>query len=226
MATGRRAEYARATKEAIRAAAHDLFLTNGYFSTRVEDIARAARVAPATVYAVGGGKNGLLRDLIETTTTSPENRELLVQLAELTDPGDLLRSIVDISAAKFARWSPLLRQVYAAAPQEPTVQEALDLAHAGLRNGLAVTAARLAALHALKPGMTAAEATDILWFHLSNRAYFTLTDDLSWPLPRTRTWLTQALTTALLHGNGPAPREGNGAVGHSGGQKISSRAGA
>ena len=196
--TGRRAEYAQATQEAIRAAARELFLTNGYFATRVEDIARTARVAPATVYAVGGGKNGLLRDLIETTTQSPANRELLAHLAGIDDPRALIVAIVDISAGKFADWSPLLRQVYAVAPQEPTVRESLDLAHAGLRNGLAVTARRLAELGALRPGVDVARATDILWFHLSNAAYFSLTDDLSWPLPEAGQWLTERLTSALL----------------------------
>ena len=198
VATGRRAEYAQATQEAIRAAARELFLTNGYFATRVEDIARTARVAPATVYAVGGGKNGLLRDLIESTTGSAENRELLARLAEIREPGELIKAIVGISAGKFADWSPLLRQVYAVAPQEPTVRESLDLAHAGLRNGLAVTARRLAELGALKPGLDAAGATDILWFHLSNAAYFSLTDDLSWPLERAKAWLTESLASALL----------------------------
>lgn len=198
MTTGRRAEYAQATQEAIRAAARELFLTNGYFATRVEDIARTARVAPATVYAVGGGKNGLLRDLIETTTRSPANQELLARLSAIDEPGALVAAIVDISAGKFADWSPLLRQVYAVAPQEPAVQESLELAHASLRSGLAVTARRLAELGALRPGTDDARATDILWFHLSNTAYFTLTDDLSWSLPQAKEWLTERLTSALL----------------------------
>src|SRR5258705_11212689 len=37
----------------------------GYFATKVDDIAALARVAPATVYAVSGGKQGLLRTLTE-----------------------------------------------------------------------------------------------------------------------------------------------------------------
>ncbi|MGW4944646.1 TetR/AcrR family transcriptional regulator [Actinoplanes sp. NPDC004185] len=198
MTTGRRAEYAQATQEAIRAAARELFLTKGYFATRVEDIARTARVAPATVYAVGGGKNGLLRDLIETTTRSPANQELLARLSAIDEPGTLITAIVDISAGKFADWSPLLRQVYAVAPQEPAVQESLELAHASLRNGLAVTGRRLAELGALRPGTDDARATHILWFHLSNTAYFTLTDDLSWSLPQAKEWLIERLTSALL----------------------------
>src|SRR5689334_18609086 len=69
--TGRRAEYAEATRVAIATAARELFMQQGYFGTTVDDIAAAARVAPATVYAVGGGKQGLLKSVIESATTAP-----------------------------------------------------------------------------------------------------------------------------------------------------------
>ena len=52
---GRRQEYAEANRQAIASAARRLFADQGYFSTRVEDIATEARVAPATVYSVSGG---------------------------------------------------------------------------------------------------------------------------------------------------------------------------
>src|SRR3979411_2113675 len=67
----RREEYAEATRQAIVAAARRLFSERGYFATKVDDIAAAARVAPATVYAVSGGKQGLLGTLMETAITDP-----------------------------------------------------------------------------------------------------------------------------------------------------------
>jgi hypothetical protein len=53
----------QATRQAIVGAARRLFSERGYFTTKVDDIAALARVAPATVYAVSGGKQGLLRTL-------------------------------------------------------------------------------------------------------------------------------------------------------------------
>jgi AcrR family transcriptional regulator len=44
----RRDEYAAATRAAIIDAARKLFSERGYFATKVEEIAEAARVAPAT----------------------------------------------------------------------------------------------------------------------------------------------------------------------------------
>src|ERR1700749_2119126 len=67
----RREEYAEATRQAILRAARQLFSEQGYFATKVDEIAVLARVAPATVYMVSGGKHGLLRTLMETGMTDP-----------------------------------------------------------------------------------------------------------------------------------------------------------
>jgi AcrR family transcriptional regulator len=195
---GRRAEYAQVTRAAIQSAARELFVRKGYFGTRIEDIARTARVAPATVYAVGGGKSGLLRKLIEDGTTDEQQAEFDAGMAALHDPHDVIRVVVEGTGSAFETWSPLMRQVIAAAPREPSVRESMEMAHAGLRRGLARTAGRLDELGALRSGMGVDEATDVLWFHLSNSAYFTLTDDLGWPLSRATAWLRRSLTAALL----------------------------
>ncbi|MEV6345838.1 helix-turn-helix domain-containing protein [Actinoplanes sp. NPDC051851] len=194
----RRSEYARMTREAILDAARSLFIEQGYYATKVEQIAEAARVAPATVYAVGGGKSGLLRTLIETSVHSTENGRLLAEIETATDPGHLIALVVAASRARFGQWSTLMRQVVAAAPQEPAVREAMEIAHDGLRNGLRVTADRLAALGALRDGLDAAEASDILWLYLCNAAYFVRGDDLGWSLDRSEAWLTAVLRRELL----------------------------
>ena len=64
----RRDEYAQATRQAILDSARALFAERGYFATKVDDIAAKARVAPATVYAVTGGKYGLLTELTRIWT--------------------------------------------------------------------------------------------------------------------------------------------------------------
>ena len=77
----RRQEYAQATRQAIVDAARKLFAERGYFATKVDDIAAEARVAPATVYAVPGGKQGLLSELITTWTTDPIVEATLSRIA-------------------------------------------------------------------------------------------------------------------------------------------------
>jgi hypothetical protein len=67
----RRKEYAEATRQAIIAAARRLFSKQGYFGTKVDDIAPFARVSPTTVYAVTAGKQGPLHTLMGVWTTAP-----------------------------------------------------------------------------------------------------------------------------------------------------------
>ncbi len=196
--TGRRAEYARMTRQAILDAARDLFIEKGYFATKVEEIARTARVAPATVYAVGGGKHGLLRTLIESGTTAEEIPEVLARIESITDPYELIRFIVHATRVQFEEWSGLMRQVVAAAPQEPAVREIQQIAHDSMRGGLSLTARQLAAMGALRDGLEVSRATDVLWLHLCNAAYFIRTDDLGWSLDESETWLIDALAFALL----------------------------
>ncbi|QKV73591.1 TetR/AcrR family transcriptional regulator [Amycolatopsis sp. Hca4] len=196
--SSRRSEYARLTRQAIVDAARDLFVRKGYFDTKVEEIARVARVAPATVYAVGGGKHGLLRTLVESGTTGEDVAAILARIASIDEPRELVAFVVHASRVEFERWSDLMRQVVAAAPQEPSVREVLRIAHDSMRSGLALTARRLAELGALRDGVDVRHATDLLWLHLCNAAYFIRTDDLGWPLDTSEAWLNETLPRALL----------------------------
>src|SRR5271170_747015 len=87
----RRKEYAEATRQAIVDAARKLFSEQGYFATKVDEIAALARVAPATVYAVSGGKQGLLRTLMDIWTTAPVVEWTVRSVDELSDSEAILR---------------------------------------------------------------------------------------------------------------------------------------
>ncbi|MCS7475799.1 TetR/AcrR family transcriptional regulator [Umezawaea endophytica] len=195
---GRRAEYAQATQQAILDAAHDLFVRKGYFGTKVEEIARTARVAPATVYAVGGGKNGILRKLIESGTEAEDIEEIIAGIQAIDDPRVLVRFLVHATRVKFEQWSDLMRQVAAAAPREPSVRECQRIAHESIRGGFGHSAQRLADLGALREGVDVARAVDLLWLHLCNAAYFIRTDDLGWSLDESEAWLHDVVPRALL----------------------------
>ncbi|HEV6955606.1 MAG TPA: TetR/AcrR family transcriptional regulator [Promicromonospora sp.] len=195
---GRRAEYAAATRRAIHDAARALFATKGFFSTTVDEIAAAARVAPASVYAVAGGKQGLLKAIVEDRTTAPDVAETFARIEATDDADELVRYLVHATRVRFEGARELMRVVVDTAPHDAGAAEALRVAHASLREGLRRTAERLARLGALREGLEVGEATDVLWFHLGNGAYFTLTDDNGWSLDRAESWLLDAVRGALL----------------------------
>src|SRR5579864_3133534 len=92
----RREEYAQATRQAILDAARKLFAERGYFATKVDDIAALARVAPATVYAVSGGKQGLLNALIDVWSLDPIVKVSLDRVEKLNDPAETLRFVASV----------------------------------------------------------------------------------------------------------------------------------
>jgi AcrR family transcriptional regulator len=195
---GRRAEYAQATRQAIVAAARRLFSEKGYFATKVDDIAGAARVAPATVYAVGGGKQGLLHTLIDTWTTSPTVAEMYERIAALDDPEAVLAVIAAVTREMRQDWGDIMRVVLATAPHEPNAARSLSLATERYRMALESTAERLAGLGALQDGLDVEEAVDVLWFYFGYSGFFTLLDDNKWSPARAEQWLYEAARRALL----------------------------
>jgi TetR/AcrR family fatty acid metabolism transcriptional regulator len=79
-------------REAILRAATSVFARNGYFNSKVADIARAAGVADGTVYLYFKSKEEILHTVFERNTSEAiaEGRE---ELAKIQDPRDKLRRI-------------------------------------------------------------------------------------------------------------------------------------
>jgi AcrR family transcriptional regulator len=194
----RREEYAEATKRAIVDAARLLFGQKGYFATKVDEIAATARVSPATVYSVAGGKHGLLRTLIDEWSATPEVAAARERIDQLDDPADLLRFLATLSREMRQDYGDIMRVALAAAPHDPTAADGLATGTARYRDFLAAVAKRLAHIGALREGVDTDEALDILWFYFGYAGFFTFVDDNGWSYPRTEQWLRNAASRALL----------------------------
>jgi AcrR family transcriptional regulator len=194
----RRAEYAEQTRTAIVAAARELFLTNGYVRTKVDDIAARARVSPATVYAVAGGKQGLLHTLVREWTHAPELEAIYAAI----DRAATAREVLDITASGTLRmrrdWGDVMKIVLATAAVDDTAASQLTAATERYRAGMTVAARRLAALDALAAGVTEEHAVDVLWYFFGYAGYFTLVEDNAWTLERASEWLRDAAARELL----------------------------
>jgi AcrR family transcriptional regulator len=194
----RRAEYAETTRRAIIEAARSLYGKQGYFATRVDDIAVAARVAPATVYAVTGGKQGLLRSLIDEASTAPAVAQTADRIGHATDPAEVLAAVSETTRSMRQDWGDIIRVMLDTAPHEAAAAEALEASTARYRAALGTAADRLAALRALRDGMSADEALDILWFYFGYSGFFTLVEDNGWSYDRAEAWLRAAASQMLL----------------------------
>src|SRR5580658_7203316 len=117
----RRDEYAQATRQAILDAARKLFAERGYFATKVDDIAAVARVAPATVYAVTGGKYGLLTELIKAWTTDPIVEAKTTYMVGMTDPVAIIRELAAGSRRMREQYADIMRVVLTTAPHDQAI---------------------------------------------------------------------------------------------------------
>jgi AcrR family transcriptional regulator len=196
--TSRREEYAEATKRAILGAARRLFSERGYFATKVDDIAALARVAPATVYAVSGGKHGLLRALTDTAVTDPIVEATIRRVEELDNPAAIVRLVAATVRGMHEEFGDVLQVLLSTAPHDKAASESLAAGTARYRKAFVPIAQRLANLNALRAGIDVAEAVDVFRFYFGYSGYFTLHDENGWSYERAECWLCDQASRALL----------------------------
>lgn len=194
----RREEYAEATRQAIIAAARKLFAERGYFATKVDHIAEEARVAPATVYAVTGGKRGLLEELIRVWTTDPIVEATISHIGTANDPVLIIRELASASRQMREQFADVMRLLLTTAPHDGEVAEQLKSATDVYRAALVPIATRLEQLDALRPGIGVEDCVDLLWFYFGYSSYFTLHDDNGWTYERAEDWLADQGCRTLL----------------------------
>lgn len=85
---GSRHARAAATRERILAAAHDLFISRGYRSTSLRDIAAAASVSHPGLLGHFGSKDDLLAEVVGALEA--DNETVFAEIAAASEPGDLV----------------------------------------------------------------------------------------------------------------------------------------
>lgn len=204
-ATSRRLRAARTRDRVIEVAAR-VFLEYGYAGATVPAIAAEAGVALQTVYRAAPGKAGLLEAAVAMAVAggvarsevAVEERPVIKALIEEPDPRVQLERYAATQPGNWARVGPLLRVLDAAAASDPALQE-LRRSNAEFRRaGLGRFAALLAERGALRPGLTAERAADLLWTVCAQANYDALVLDRGWSAEDYRAWLTETLQHALL----------------------------
>ncbi|MFD5624922.1 TetR/AcrR family transcriptional regulator [Streptomyces sp. NPDC127072] len=141
--SGRRADHAELPRQAIIDAARTLFAQHGFFGAKIDEIAELADVALGTVYAVGGGKQGLLRILIDEWAAAPVLKESVDRLPSLRDPHEVLALAAACSRKVRENHGTVVRVLLSAAPHDETAAEGLRESTERYRNTLAAVAQHL-----------------------------------------------------------------------------------
>ena len=193
----RREQAAAATRRAIIDAAQELFLTQGYVRTTVGQIARAAQVAPNTVYTSVGGKADLLRAIQDAGTGDPAGAETLDAVARSTDPAEIVRLTANGTRRASERQDERITVLLQSAQADPHAAEILQAGLRGYRETLDKSVQRLVKLGVLRPSEQS-RASDVFWYLFGMTSWQTLVKDLGWTFDEAERWLAQRGIEILL----------------------------
>ncbi|MGH3813344.1 MAG: TetR/AcrR family transcriptional regulator [Pseudonocardiaceae bacterium] len=202
----RRSEQAAATRQAVLAAAWELFVGTGYATTTVADIAGRARVSVDTVYATVGRKPALLRELLEsalsgTDKAAPaEQRDYVRRIHAAPTAGEKIAVYAHAVAELQQRMAPVFLALRDAAATDPECAALWDEISARRAANLRVFAADLRRTGELRDDLSDEEVADIIWSMNAAEYWVLLVHERGWTPHRFAQWLVDAWTRLLRTG--------------------------
>jgi AcrR family transcriptional regulator len=202
--SGRRAEQAAQTRDAVVSAARAQFIAAGWQATTVAGIANAAGVSQETIYAVFGSKQNLLQAVLERAV---RRDQAAVPLLEQPGPRAILgagshreqitlftRDITGVLQSV----AELVSVVRAAASSDLKMTDLYQNLHDARRRNLAFVAKALLARGDLKEGMDENQATTVIWRLASPELFLLITQVEKSSSEQYADWLSAQICAALL----------------------------
>jgi AcrR family transcriptional regulator len=197
----RREEAAQATRLAVIAAAHSLFLEQGYGATTIDQIAVRASVSRPTVFSVGSKATllKLARDVAmagddeAVTVTARAGFQRLLAEPDPVRTLELFAAHVGTLHGRYAALDEVVRQAAGTDDEARTLwetSEAERLKAARLVIGNLVGKAELR--------LPRAAAADVLWLLMAPDGYHRLVNGRGWSRQRYIAWYAETLRTQLL----------------------------
>lgn len=199
---GRRARTTAATRQAIRDAAIDAFLSRGYTASTMRHIATAAGVGERTLYDAFPTKEQLFRHVADVAIGGDEQSLTVAQRPEFhdalrqQDPAAAVRMFAHYSAATLERAGPIIMVAVGSSGADPTMRAFADQGAQATRRVAATFIAHLATIHPVTdPDTATATVLAVASPHVHQilRTHAGLDSDAY------RDWLAATLTATLTH---------------------------
>lgn len=187
---GRREASVEDTRERVIESAREVFSEGGFYRASLDDVAKRAGVARATVYYQFKSKFGLLEAAIDGTLSESPRKRLLAAL-ERPDPVDAMRHYVRETCKFWAHDHVFYRNIIGLAAVDPEAAKAVDQYDYRRREPLVSLAKRLSDAGHLRQEVTQKQAIDTIWMLTSFRSF----DHLN-----SRSSLSVKKSAALLEG--------------------------
>ena len=200
-----RADQARDTQRRILAAAEELFLTRGYGRSSIAAIAQRAGVSAQTVYNAFGTKATLAKSLYDVRLAGDDEpvpmaeRPAFQELAREPDARQALRIYARLGRQIAGRIGAIYAVLIAGATAgDPELAAVVETTEQERAIGTGHMAHRLGDLRALKPGLGAERAADLLWTLTAPELFRRLTVDRGWSLDAYERWLGDTMCASVL----------------------------
>jgi AcrR family transcriptional regulator len=191
-------------RNAILAAAGELFAEKGYLATSIEDIARRAAVARPTVFASTGNKSTILKEVVDIALAGDDapvpvsQRPWFREMIEEPDPHRMLQLHARNMRMMGERAADVYCAVESAAEADPEVGTLWQTLQAQRLIGSRVVAEALTHKAKLRAGYDEDAVTDVLWSIGTPMVYRKTVRERGWSSARYEAWLAETLCRLFL----------------------------
>ena len=198
-----RAAHARETRRAVVRAGAELFVTQGFGRTTIEEIAATAGVSRKTVFASAGGKADILKLAIYWAIVGDDEpvalirRPVIQEALKQTDPDLIIRTWASVVCQISKRVAGLAWALVSAAGTDPQAQQLLEAGHAQRLTGARSFVRHLAENGGLRSGLSVSDAIDIVWVHNDPILFYRLVQQRGWSAKRYENWLYRTIHLQL-----------------------------
>ncbi len=186
-----------------------LFAERGYAQTTIGAIAQAADVSRKTIFDSVGGKVQLIKlgyDFAITGDDEPValvDREVIAELAAEPDPLRMLDGFARLVTEINGRIATVYRVLRGAAECDPEARQLYETLQQQRRYSMEYPIPALTSLDALRPGLSATRAADLLWLYTDPTLFDHLVAGCGWTSSEFQAWLSLTFGEQLL---GPTTR--------------------
>jgi AcrR family transcriptional regulator len=173
------------TSERVLVAAADLVAEHAFHTATMDDLARRARVARATVFSRFGSKLGVLEALSLRCAGGPEMRAIREAQA-IADPVAALDGLLRAGCDLWEKEGYIMVQLKAIVVLEPDASAIIDAQHDDQRRGMEALARGLHQAGRLREGWSVARAAAALHALTSVETFMLLRRDHGLPLAKAK----------------------------------------
>ena len=200
----RRASQALDTRRAVIDAARTRFVTEGYATTTLQQIATDAGVSVQTIYGTFRTKRQLMADVLDVAIAGDDepvavnDREWMQAALHDSDPRRRLSGYAMAVRRIHHGAADVFAALSAAASVDPDLGDLAAKADRNRRSGAKAIVRGVASLDALCPALDERTAVDIVWTLNSPDVFQMLVRRCGWSLDRYESWLAATLAAQLL----------------------------